>query len=107
MVTLNFQRFVIGVINFVFGFIIFGLILRFFFRLIGASPTADFVEFLYNSTNPLLQPFRGMFQPYVIEDGSVLEFTTLVAIILYMIAAWLLVEFVLFITYNAKRTYKR
>ncbi|MCA9387262.1 YggT family protein [Candidatus Dojkabacteria bacterium] len=107
MITLSLPKIIISFINFVFGFIVFGLSLRFILRLFGANPDSSFMEFIYNSTSPLLEPFRGLFQPYVIEKGSVLEFTTLFSILMYMIVAWLLVEFVLFVSYNAKNTYRR
>lgn len=97
----------IGLINFVFGLVILALFLRLIFRLLGANPTAGIVEFLYNSTAPLLAPFRGIFPEYVIETGNVFEISTLIAIVFYAIIAWALVELILFIDYRGTTTYRR
>lgn len=90
---------IIGVINFAFGIAILGLFFRFIFRLFGANLESDFVRFLYDSTNPLLSPFRTIFEPYVIDNKYVMEFSTLIAIAIYLIAAWLLIELIQYINY--------
>lgn len=79
--------FIIGIIEFFLGF-------RFLFRLFGANPATPFISWLYATTEPLLNPFRGMFPAPKLEDGFVIEFTTLVALILYMFAGYLLLEMI-------------
>jgi uncharacterized protein YggT (Ycf19 family) len=79
--------FIIGVIEFFLGF-------RFLFRLFGANPTTPFVSWLYATTEPLLNPFRNMFPAPKLEGGFVVDFTTLVALLLYMFAGYLLLEIV-------------
>lgn len=96
---------IVTVINFAFGIAVLGLFFRFIFRLFGANPTSDFVSFLYDSTNPLLSPFRSIFEPYVLDNKYVLEFSTLIAIAIYLIAAWLLIEFIQYISYSSN-TYR-
>lgn len=81
-------------LDFVFSLAAIGLFLRFLFRLFGANPGAPFVKSLYQSTSPLLSPFDGIFRPYVIEKGYVIEFSTLIAIVMYMLVAWLLIALV-------------
>lgn len=81
-------------INLIIGIIEFFLGFRFLFRLFGASPSAPFVSWLYATTEPLLNPFRGMFPAPRIEGGFVIEFTTLVALLLYMFAGYILLELV-------------
>lgn len=85
---------IVGIINLVFSLAIIGLAIRFLFRLLGANPEAGLVQFVYASTRPLLDPFRTIFQPDVITTNSVFEYSTLIAILFYMLLAWLLVEFV-------------
>lgn len=97
MFVKNIKNFLIGLINLVFTLAGIGLVLRFLFRLFGANIEADFTQFLYNSTAPLLSPFRNIFDPYVVEEGFVFEFSTLIAIAMYALFAWLLAEFVIFI----------
>jgi len=87
-------------INITFGIAVLGLFFRFIFRLFGANPSSDFVRFLYDSTNPLLSPFRTIFEPYVIENRYVLEFSTLIAIAIYLLAAWLLTELIQYVNYS-------
>ncbi len=77
----------------VFG-IIEGLIaIRFLLRLFGANPGAAFAAFIYNATAPLLAPFIGLFGTPRF-DGSVLEWHSLVAIVVYALIAWVLAEVV-------------
>lgn len=99
--------FILWLINLVFGVVILMLFVRLLFRLFGADPNADVVEFVYNATAPLLEPFRDMFSAYVVEPGNVFEVSTLVAIVLYAIFAWLLSELILFVDYSAADTYRR
>lgn len=77
-----------------FGAAMIGLLLRFLFRFAGANPDAPFVTFLYDSTNPLLYPFRGIFSPEVVEAGHIVEFSTLIAIVIYAIIGWLLMALI-------------
>lgn len=71
--------------------------LRFILRLFGANQSAPFVQFIYNSSTPLLEPFRGIFPIQVIEPGMVVEFSTLFAIIIYALFAYLLMELIAWI----------
>lgn len=96
---------IIAVINITFGIAVLGLFFRFIFRLFGANPSSDFVRFLYDSTNPLLSPFRTIFEPYVIDNKYVLEFSTLIAIAMYLLAAWLIIELIQYINYSGS-TYR-
>ncbi len=93
----SFANILVGVINFVFSLAIIGLLVRFLLRLFGANPEAEFTDFVYDSTAPLLDPFRNVFNPYVIEPGNVLEFSTLLAIGAYLLLAYLIVEFIYYV----------
>lgn len=61
--------------------------LRFLFRLLGANPASGFVDFLYSLTAPLTAPFRGIFPP-VASEGAVLEWSTLVAMLIYLLIGY-------------------
>lgn len=64
------------------------LVLRFVFRLFGAESGSDgFASWLYETSDVLLQPFRGVF-PVIQTTSSkyVLEFGTLFAMVGYMVA---------------------
>lgn len=101
---MNILNLMITLVNVIFGFILFGLLIRFLFRLFDANTEAKITEFVYNSTGPLLDPFRGVFRPDTIEPGNVVEYSSLVAIIFYMLFAWLIIQaLVLIDRYMAKQ----
>lgn len=83
----TFIGFVIGIIELFLGF-------RFIFRLLGANPSAPFVSWLYDTTDPLINPFRGIFPTPRIEGMFAVEFTTLLALLVYMIAGYVLLEII-------------
>ncbi len=84
---------IIGRIIWLIGAIIVGLLLfRFFFILFGANPFNDFVQFIYDTTRPLVSPFFGIFNYHYIPDRSAVEFATLMAIVVYTLIAAVLVQ---------------
>jgi len=66
------------------------LALAFFLLLFNASETAGFTEWVYRSADRAMQPFRGIFPTVEGDNGSVLDFAVLFAIIAYGIVAMLL-----------------
>lgn len=93
------------VINFVFGVLEVILLLRFIFRLLAANQASPFVALLYNLSYVFAAPFQGIFTDPHMLNGSVLEVSTLVAMIVYGLIAWGLVALlrVLFIPDYASR----
>ena len=64
------------------------LTLAFFLQLFGASTTASFTEWVYRSADRVMEPFRGIFPTREIGDqGSVIDFAVVFAIIMYGIFA--------------------
>ena len=63
------------------------LFLAFLLQLLGADPSAGFVEFVYRSTQRAMAPFRGIFESVVLSDDSVLDISILFAIIVYSFVA--------------------
>ena len=59
------------------------LLLAFFLLLFGADPSAGFVQWVYRSTERAMAPFRGIFEPIVLSDQSVLDTSVLFAMIVY------------------------
>jgi uncharacterized protein YggT (Ycf19 family) len=64
--------------------------LRFVLRLFGANANNDFVNWVYEMSGVLLEPFRGIFSSRVFENQYVLEFSTLFAMLVYAIVGMLL-----------------
>lgn len=90
------------VIYLVFG-IIEGLIaIRFVLRALGANPATPFAQFVYGATDPFLAPFAGLFSPLRV-DGGVLEWHALLAIVVYMLVAWVLAKVVWLLAGETRR----
>jgi hypothetical protein len=66
------------------------LFLAFWLRLFGANPQADFTQWVYRSVSRSMAPFRGIFEPIVLSDQSVLDTSLLFAMIIYGVVALLL-----------------
>src|SRR5581483_105932 len=84
----------IRLINFLFGLLEVILLLRFIFRLLAANQYSPFVAFLYNLSYPFVAPFKGIFTDPGLLNGSVLEVSTIVAMIVYGLICWGLVSLV-------------
>lgn len=69
------------------------LIIRFALKLLAANPDAGFTSFIYGITGPFVAPFQGVF-PSPGTQSSVLEVSTLLAIIVYALIAWLIVSLI-------------
>lgn len=62
------------------------LAIRFILKLLGANPNAGFSDFIYSVTFPFAAPFLNVFGITQVE-GSVLEWTTLLAMLVYWLIA--------------------
>lgn len=76
-------RFIAGFINFFVGIAELFLGLRVVLRLFGANPDNAFVQFVYDSSSVLLDPFRGIFPTQDISPGGVVDFSALFAMLVY------------------------
>lgn len=84
-------------IYFIFGVLEILLVFRLIFKLMGASMASAFVGLIYSLTGIFILPFEGIFRRGTaqgIETTSVLEPSTLVAIVVYAILAWGIVKLV-------------
>ncbi len=85
------RNFFVDLTQFVFTLFEALLGLRFIFKLFAANTTAPFVRWLYETSDVLISPFRGIFQSPVIEGRFVFDVTALVAIIIYGLIASLII----------------
>jgi hypothetical protein len=88
-------------------YLLFGIVngliaIRFALRLLGANPQAAFASFIYGATAPFMAPFEGLFGSPAF-NGSVIEWHALVAIIFYMLVAWVLLKLVWILTGETRR----
>lgn len=80
-------------VDFFVGLIVLILGLRVLFRLFDANPNAGFVEWIYDTSDVIIAPFRGIFPPATIEPGNVLDVSALFAILVYAVLGFLLTSF--------------
>jgi uncharacterized protein YggT (Ycf19 family) len=76
----------IGIIEILIG-------LRVILRLVAANPNNQFAAFIYNASAPFLAPFFGLVGSPAL-DGAVLEIASLIAMAVYLILGWLLVQII-------------
>ncbi len=82
-------------IYFLFGALEILLAFRLILKLTGASLSSAFVGLIYGLTGIFILPFEGIFHrgfTQGVETTSVLEPSTLIAIIVYVVLAWGIVK---------------
>lgn len=85
------------IVYYIFGILEILLAFRLVFKLAGASQSSSFVSFIYRITRIFILPFEGIFRRGVsqgVETVSILEPSTIVALIVYMLLAWGIVKLV-------------
>jgi hypothetical protein len=81
----------VNLLNF-FSAVVEGFLgLRFLLKLFGANPNTGFVDWVYEMSSVLLEPFRGIFPATVFENRFIFEFSTLFAMLMYAIIGLVLV----------------
>jgi hypothetical protein len=76
---------------YILTFIEIVLAFRFIFKLLGVNPEAGFTKLVYGVSTPFASPFLSMFSASAnkgVETTSYLEWSTLLAAIVYVIIAW-------------------
>ncbi len=76
--------YILGVVEILLGF-------RMTLLALGANPTSEFTSLIYAVSDPLAIPFRGILAN-TISGASVLEWSTLIAAIVYALVAYGLVH---------------
>lgn len=80
---LAFARITLGIIEALIG-------LRIVLKLLGASAASPFVNWIYETTQPLLRPFLGMFPSPRLEGFIVIEFSALFGLVIYALADYVI-----------------
>ena len=75
------------VVWYILGIIEVVLAFRFLLKLFGANPAAGFSSFIYGFSSPFAGPFLSVFRITKVQ-GSVFEWTTLLAMLVYWLIAW-------------------
>lgn len=74
------------VVWYLLGFIEVLLAFRFFLKLLGANPNAGFSNLVYSLSNVFTYPFTAVFRTTSVS-GSVMEWTTILAMFVYWVLA--------------------
>lgn len=77
-----------NVIWFIFGVIEILIAIRFVFLLLGANPATAFVSMIYGVSGIFMAPFAAIFRTQQVATGTLFEWSALVAIAIYALAAW-------------------
>jgi hypothetical protein len=67
------------------------LAFRLGFLVAGANPANDFVDFIYDATGWLVDPFEGIIANESVDGGGVFEWATVIAMVVYAVAALLII----------------
>ena len=79
--------YVLGIIEVLMAF-------RFILKLLAANPTAGFTSFIYGVTYIFAAPFLTVFR-FSQLAGSIFEWTTLLAMFVYLVVAWGIIKLLL------------
>lgn len=79
------------IIWYILGVIEILLLLRLLLRMLGANTQAGFTYFIYSLTGVIAGPFYLVFRPSQVQ-GSIFEWSTLLAMLVYAMVAWLIVK---------------
>jgi len=81
------------VVLFVFGLIELLILIRFALLLLGANAQAGFAQWIYQTSRIFMSPFNAIFGTKIV-DGAIVEWSALVAILVYALIAYLIVRVV-------------
>lgn len=78
------------VVMFIFGLIEALILVRFVLLMLGANIQAGFVQWIYQTSGYFMIPFNAIFGTQTVA-GAIIEWSALVAILVYAVIAWLIV----------------
>ena len=85
---------IIHIVYFLFGILELLLACRVFLHLFGANPDNGFANFVYTLSWPFVALFANLLRNPALSTTSVLEITTIIAMIIYGILAWLITRLI-------------
>lgn len=81
-----------NLIYFIFGGIALLIAMRVLLKAIGANPENAFTNFIYQLSRLFVAPFLTMVNPIELGATAMFEIASVLAIIVYLIVAWLIVR---------------
>ena len=80
---------IVNIVYFMFGALELLLAIRVILQLIGANAGNGFANFVYGLSSPFVALFASLVQNPVLTATSVLEITTIIAMLVWALVAWL------------------
>jgi YggT family protein len=80
----------VNITYFLFGILEALLAVRVLLHLVGANANNGFASFIYGISGPFIGPFVSLLKNPVLSTTAVLEITTIIAMIIYAVIAWLI-----------------
>lgn len=80
----------VNIVYYLFAALQLLLLVRILLHVIGANPDNGFTAFIYNFSAPFVALFATIFTNPTFSATSVLEVTTIIAMIAYQLLAWLI-----------------
>lgn len=81
---------IVHIMNYVVGALELLLVIRFVLHLLGANPASTFASFIDGLSYPFVVLFSNLVQNPAVGTTGVLELTTLIAMLVWAIVAWLI-----------------
>lgn len=85
---------IVNIVYFLFGALLLLLTVRVVFQLIGVNAENAFASFIYGLSAPFVALFASLVQNPALGGTSVLEITTLIAMLVWAIVGWLAGRFI-------------
>lgn len=85
---------IVNIVYFLFGALELLLGVRVVLHLLGVNAENAFASFIYTLSEPFVALFANLLQNPILSGDSVLEVTTLIAMLVWAIVAWLVARFI-------------
>ena len=94
---------IVNMIWLLFGVLETFIGLRVFLKLIAANPNNTFAAFIYNTSELFLRPFFGLIGDPATTEGAVLEISSIIAMVVYMLLAWVITRLLWIVFYSPSK----
>lgn len=102
------RNLIVYIVNLALGIVTFFIGFRILLELFAANSSAPFAAWIYNVSDGLISPFAAMFPNLTVSGtGSVFDVVALISLIVYAIAARLLIAVVDTVLTPTSTTYTR
>ena len=85
---------IVNIVYFLFGALQLLLAIRVVLRLLGANADNNFANIIYGLSEPLVALFASLLKNPMLSSTAVLEVTTIIAMVVYAIVAWLITRLI-------------